>query len=175
VGGVDWNAPADITYAVDNSAVAGAFTRVAYRLILDTSEVWVEMDAFTTDKTQLGVPVDAVFQVPVTNVLVTSFSTNLGQTTTPAGGNIEFFSNCYSQTGGNSGLYDYSDTITGTDCYGSMQVFVNQTTVFGFNRWSNNTTPWDIGIGPQATGNPDWTFAANANTFTTRRLEVYVK
>ncbi len=174
--GADWNVPAGFSYAIDNSGTVGtSFTRVAYRLILDSSEVWTEMDAFTTDPTKLGVPVDNVFQTNVTNEVVYAFSSNLTSTLTPTDGNIEFWSDCYSPTGGNNSLYDYSDTRSGgTDCYGSMQVFVNQSTVFGFDRWSSGGTI-DIGIGNQPTGHPDWTFAQNASSFTTRTLEVYVK
>ena len=32
----------------------------------------------------------------------------------------------------------------------------------------------DIGIGNQATGNPDWTFAANAGSYEHKRLRVFV-
>ena len=172
----DYNVPADVPYDIDNSAGAGAFTRVAYRLVLDAEEVWVEMDAFTANKNQLGLPVDWIFDQAVTNVTVVSKAGNTPSIAAPTNGTIEFWSNCYAPNGGNNGLYDYDDDYTGqgTDCYGSLQVHVGTNTVFSYSRWSGGGAS-DIGFGNQAVNHPDWTFAGNAGGFATRRLEVFVK
>lgn len=169
----------DAAYDVNNSAGAGAFTRVAYRLVLGAAvapeEVWVEMDAFTADKTKLGVPSDWVFDQAVMNVSVVSKAANTASIAVPTAGYIEFWSNCYAPTGGNDAVYDYKDTLTQTDCYGSMQVHVGTNTVIAYNRWANNNVDVEGGFGNQAVGNPDWTFAVNMASYATRRLEVYVK
>lgn len=61
----NWDTSAQVPYDVDNSAAAGAFTRVAYRMVLGAETVWGEMDAFTTDKTKLGIPTDWIFDQDV--------------------------------------------------------------------------------------------------------------
>ncbi|NUO48941.1 MAG: hypothetical protein HOV80_08810 [Polyangiaceae bacterium] len=171
VDGVTWLLPADVPYDIDDAASVAAFDRVAYRLILDDHEVWAEMDAFTTDATMLGIPVDWVWDVPVSDVVVSSFSPNLTSMPTPAAGNIEMWSACYSA--GPNGVYDYDDDITGDDCYGSLQVHVGTTTVLAFNSWANSGGI-DVGIGNSPGQHPDWTFTNNGAAFTTKRLEVYV-
>jgi hypothetical protein len=169
----NWQTAADVPYSDNASATVTPFTRVAYRLVLDTNEVWVEVDAFTQDATRLGVPVDWTFDVPVSNAIVRSFASNQVDVLVPTAGNIEFWSNCYSE--GDGGSYDHDDTISPeVDCYGSMQVHVNRQPVLSFNRWSQTST-LDVGIGRSPIEEPDWTFAQNASTFTTRRLEVYVR
>lgn len=169
----DWNAFADIPYDVDAASTIGAFSRVAYRLILDGEEVWVEMDAFTADATKLGVPVEWAWDVPIANAVVSSTAPNQPSITTPTSGSLEFWSDCYDP--GPDGAYDVDDDWGGgAGCYGSMQVHVGGATVFGFNSWTNGGTV-DIGLGTAKTGEPDWTFHGNAFDFTTRRLEVYAK
>jgi hypothetical protein len=68
--------------------------------------------------------------------------------------------------------------------YGSMQVHVEnpsnpsgpRQTVFAFNRFNKGLTA-DLGIGTNTklNGQPDWTLSYNANTYTARKLQVYVK
>lgn len=170
---LEWNVVADVPYDVDEAADVAAFDRIAYRLILDDEEVWVEMDAFTDDPTMTGVPVDWTWDVPITGGLVISFAENQPQVETPLAGNVEMWSHCYSA--GLNGVYDYDDDIGGVDCYGSLQVFLEQDTVIAFNRFSQSGGNFDLGLGPSSGANPDWTFAGNSATFTTRRLEVYVR
>jgi hypothetical protein len=170
----DWNAVADVPYDVDDAASADPFDRVAYRLMLDTQEVWVELDPFTTDATELGMPMEVVFDVAVTDVTVISLSANQPSIPTPSAGNVEMWSNCYSA--GPNGVFDYDDDISATtDCYGCIQVHVGTETVLAFNRWSSSSGNLDIGIGTSPTGNPDYTFRQNAPDYTTRRLEVYIR
>ncbi|MBX3223338.1 MAG: hypothetical protein KF795_22690 [Labilithrix sp.] len=170
-----WNVAADVPYAENASSTAGAFTRVAYRLVLDDEEVWVELDPFTPDASRLGVPVDWVFQEPIANVIVRSFSDNQEDVLVPTTGNMEFWSHCYSE--GGDGRFDHADDRgEPADCYGSMQLHVGERPVLSFNRWSQSDPELDLGIGPSPTPTrPDWTFAKNSRTFTTRLLEVYVR
>ena len=170
----DWNTVSDVPYDINDAASAAAFDRVAYRLILDDEEVWVEMDPFTANASELGMPMDVIHDVPIAHATVISFSPNQPNVSVPTSGNVEMWSSCY--TAGLNGVYDYDDDITpGTDCYGCVQVFVDQQTVLAFNRWSETSLNHDLGIGQAATGNPDWTFAENAANFTARRLEVYIR
>lgn len=173
-GGIEWVTPADVPYDVDETANVGAFDRVAYRLILDDEEVWVEMDDFTDDAAALGVPVDDVFDQTVTNVVVRSLAANQPTLATEAPGYVEFWSDCYQE--GPGGAFDSDDDRTGgTDCYGSMQVHVDASTIFAFNHFAKDEGTYDLGIGVPATGNADWTFAGNSASYGARRLEVWVR
>ena len=173
------------SYAIDNSATTGPFTRVAYLLELDGNWVYASMDAFTSDAGQLGVPVistGAVFQQTVSNMNVAS---NVGGIVTGNGittGNIEFWHQCYGQAGalglgGNDGLYDFDDYYVSDSCYGSMQVHNHGAgqTVFGFNAWDNSSWIDELGIGNAPSGHPDWTFHQNSGTYSTRTLWVLVR
>lgn len=173
--GGDWNLIADVPYDIDEAASAGGFDRVAYRLILDDEEVWVELDPFTTDAAELGLAMDWIYDVPVSNVTVASFSANQATVTTPSDGNVEMWSNCYSA--GPNGVFDYDDDIgMNEDCYGCIQVHLEQQTVLAFNRWARDAGGLlELGIGPSPTGNPDYTFEENAGDYTSRRLEVYIR
>jgi hypothetical protein len=167
-----WATAADVPYDVDDAAATATFDRVAYRLIVDDQQVWVEMDPFTNDATELGVPVDALHDVAITNVTVASYSANLASISTPTDGNVEMWSNCYSA--GPNGVFDHDDDLGATDCYGSLQVHADQQIVLAFNRWAASGTH-ELGIGPSPAGNPDYTFQQNADDYTERRLEVYVR
>lgn len=169
----DWLVPADVLYDIDNSANVGSFDRVAYRLILDDEEVWVEMMAFTDQADRLGVPVDWIWDVPVADVLVRSTSPNQPNIVRPATGSVELWSECYTE--GTNGIFDYDDTISvGGDCYGSLQVHVSMATVLAVNSWANAGNA-EVGIGESPGPNPDWTFTNNAGAFTVKRLEVYAR
>jgi sialate O-acetylesterase len=47
-------------------------------------------------------------------------------------------------------------------------------TLFAINSWRAGSQA-DVGIGNQATGEPDWTFAKNAGSYRSMRLKVLVK
>lgn len=170
----DWDTAAQVSYAVNNSAAltGTSFNRVMYRLDLNTTYVEVEMDDFSGGNVnQLGVPTDWMWDRAVSNVDVRTNSTNLSAVTGVAG-KMEFWSDCYGTDPGP--LYDYDDIPNGSvDCYGSMQVHVGTTTALAFNAWST-TEVNGVGIGNAASGQPDWTFAVNTGSFTTRRLQVWV-
>jgi len=170
----DWDLPADVPYDTDDADSAATFDRVAYRLILDDEEVWAELDPFTGDATELGLPFGVIHDVAVTNVTVLSFAANQPTIASPADGNVESWSNCYSA--GPNGVYDHDDDISsGTECYGCVQVHVDSQVVLAFNRWSSSSGDHELGIGPSPTGNPDYTFEQNAGDYASRRLEVYVR
>jgi hypothetical protein len=76
-------------------------------------------------------------------------------------------------------LYDSGDQPDGpAEGYGSMQIHAqhpggNQT-LLAVNHWREGQRA-DLGIGNQAGQNPDWTFAANAGAYPTKRLRVLVR
>lgn len=175
----DWNSNADVPYAVNNDGVAGAFSRVAYRWTLGAESLWVEMDAFTANKNELGVPATAVFDgTVVKNVTVISNAALVANVAAPVDGQLEFWKDCYSTTGGNNGSYDYRDARNaGSACYGSMQLSIGTDMIFSYNRWSSGGNS-DMGFGnqPVASGaHPDWTFKQNSAAFAVRKIEVFVK
>ncbi|MFW6598307.1 sialate O-acetylesterase [Propionibacteriaceae bacterium Y2011] len=74
--------------------------------------------------------------------------------------------------------YDTDDTPNNVS-FGSFQVHAvdpaagKAGTVLAVNRWATRDAAIDLGIGPSAGANPDWTFSGNAGQFTTRRLTFY--
>jgi sialate O-acetylesterase len=100
-----------------------------------------------------------------------------------AGGNIEFWPHSYGPANSakvpnaSGQLYDFGDEPGDlAEGYGSMQIHNHDAkqTIFAFNHWAVGDKA-DVGIGNQPTGNPDWTFAANAGSYSTRRLRVLVR
>ena len=191
------NALGSAAYRVDDSAVPGTFTRVAYYLELQTGGnpvqyVWASMDAFTASRAKTGVPTLAsgeIYQRNVTNLTVQSNVAGVVNVTTATGGNIEFWPNSYTQANGvavpgaSATTYDFGDTrtTTATTGYGCMQVHNNSAgaaqTVFAFNRFGQDGSVLDVGIGnnPAPVSNGvDWTFASNAPNFSRRVLHVMV-
>ena len=48
-------------------------------------------------------------------------------------------------------------------------------TLFALNRWGGGAGGnFDLGIGNQGSGHPDWTFSESANQYTIKTLEVFV-
>ena len=182
---------ADIHWTLDNrDKIHGAFDRIAYCLELENStgqfqDVYVSMDAFTGSLDKIGVPTlqsGAHFQQDVTNMTVISDVKDLVTGTNLAGGNIEFWPNNYSPDNSanvpnaSASAYDFGDQPNDPDDgYGSMQVHNHDAkqTVFAINHWREGERA-DIGIGSAATGNPDWTFAANAGQYKAKRLRILV-
>ena len=62
------------------------------------------------------------------------------------------------------------------DGYGSMQIHNHDAkqTLFAVNHWRDGEHA-DLGIGNSTGANPDWTFAANADTYAAKRLRVFVR
>jgi len=181
-----------ITYDVDNHArFQQPFDRVAYFLELqredgNTQFIYASLDAFTDSLGKIGIPtVDsgAHFQQNVAHLNIYSNVRGITTGTNLTGGNIEFWPNNYGQ--GNSAnvpnasndVYDFGDQPTDPpNGYGSMQVHNHaaRQTLFAVNHWSAGNSA-DIGIGNQGKGNPDWTFAANANSYKAKRLRIFVR
>ena len=183
-----------IPYGINNSAAAVATpNRVAYYVELTngtTSKwVWTSMDNFATTLAGLGIPNPAQNNTSlhqnVSNLSVYA-SANAGLTTGAAlgTGRIEMWYTDYGQAnsdnvpGASATTYDFGDQPTGSSNYGSFQVhnLGAKQTVFAYNNWGGATNAGDIGIGSQVggNGNPDWTFAANAPTFTVKRITILV-
>ena len=180
-----------ISYAVNNSGLSGInFNRVAYVMQLDNKWVWACMDKFNSNVslTDLGIPASnssVYFQQLVTNLHVygSSVSNVTNVTTDGTSGNVEIWPQCYSTNaalsgiGGNAVNYNFNDTRNaGTGCYGSFQIhnYGASQTLFAYNNFICSCVA-DAGIGNNS-GNthPDWTFMANANTYTTRKLYILV-
>lgn len=188
----DFNA-AGAAYQVDRRAeLAGPFDRVAYRLRLEAAsgeaqDLWVSMDTFSDDLDEVGLPTrasGAVYQGPVTNLTVISTVPGLAVGRDRPGGWLELWPSDYGTAnaagapGADDNRYDWGDAPTGSGDYGSFQVHDSAAgqTLLAYNHWGAAAgTAADIGIGSQPSGQPDWTFAANADAWSARRLEVYVR
>jgi sialate O-acetylesterase len=179
-------------YTFDDTRRAGAFSRVAYVMELshrDGSVDWVvaAMDAFTSDAAKLGVPAasKAVFQQPVSHLVVRSNLKDVAEGAFPRGGLIEFFDGNYQTTcaitgaGGSPTCYDINDKQSAplAGGYGSFQIHNAQTgkPLIAYNCFNGKGVA-DVGLGTNTDGvHPDWTFMNNARDFTIRRLTVLVK
>jgi sialate O-acetylesterase len=182
----------DISYNADlREKVKGGFDRVAYFLELqaadgNTDYVYVSMKAFTDSLDKIGIPTvkcGASFRQEVGELNVYSNVKGVTVGTGLKGGSIEFWPNNYGT--GNSAkvpnasneAYDFGDEpAEPADGYGCMQVhnFAARQTLFAVNHWREGKTA-DLGIGNQPQGSPDWTFAANAERYTSKRLRVLVR
>ena len=182
----------DIRWGTDNrSQIKGPFDRIAYCLELEDArgasrKVYVSMDAFTDSLDKIGVPTlqsGARFQQNVAHLNIYSDVENLVTGTNLDGGNIEFWPNNYGPNNSaavpnaSATLFDFGDEVTEpADGYGSMQVHNHQAkqTVFALNHWREGQHA-DLGIGNAPGGNPDWTFAANAGTYKSKHLRIFVR
>ena len=181
-----------VEYALDHRTdITEPFDRVAYYLELqrkgeEVRYVYVSMDAFTQDIGKVGVPTlptQALFQQKVANMNVVSNVAGLPRGTGLTGGNIEFWPSNYGP--GNNGnvpnassaAWDFGDSGGQVAAgYGCMQVHDHEAkvTLFAYNRWGAGGNS-DLGIGNQAQANPDWTFAQNAPSYLSKRLQVLVR
>lgn len=183
---------AGIKYDVDNHLkIKKPFDRIAYFLELqdanmNAQDIYVSMDAFTTDAGKIGLPVfgsGASFQQNVANLNIFSNVKQIVTGTHLTGGNIEFWPNNYvSQNGAkvpnaSNDIFDFGDQMAfPPDGYGCMQVHNHDArqTLFAINHWREGARA-DVGIGNQTKENPDWTFAGNAGNYRAMRLKVYVR
>jgi len=184
------NYAAGIAYDVDLRSYFTNFNRIAYYIELATAGgpleyLWASLDPFTSDINQIGVPTlgsYAFFQQPVANLNVFSSAASVTPGTSLQGGNIEFWPGNYSAPNAVSvpnaseTLYDWGDTAT-TGYHGSMQLHNAEASqvLFAFNNWGGAGGTVALGIGNQPSGNPDWTFAANAGSYAIKTLQVYVR
>ena len=181
----------DIHWQVDNrDKIHGGFDRIAYCLELQTANgnyqaIYVSMDAFTDSLDKIGIPTagsGAFFQQNVKNMTVFSDVKDIVTGSNLPGGNIEFWPNNYDQANSanvpnaSGTTFDFGDHPDDPpDGYGSMQIHNHDAkqTLFAINHWREGGKA-DIGIGNAPSGNPDWTFAANASQFKVKRLRVLV-
>ena len=181
-----------ITYDVDNHGkIHQPFDRVAYFLEVqgadrNTQYLYVSMDAFTDALDKIGVPTvksGAHFQQNIANMNVYSNVKGIVAGIGLKGGNMEFWPNNYGPANSanvpnaSAQVWDFGDEPSGpAEGYGSMQVHNHaaKQTLFALNHWTEGGRA-DLGIGNQATGNPDWTFAANAGSYQAKRLRVLVR
>ncbi len=172
----NWDVAGDPSYDEDNTTLLGgtSYTRVGFYYQLDNDWVWTEVDDFSAQNlARLGVPVDWTFDIAVGNLTVLTNTTSVTPVTNASNGTMEFWPFCYQP--GLNGVYDYDDAIgVGNDCFGSMQIHAGTDTIWVFNGWSAPDID-DVGIGNSPGLQPDWTFDANAGSFTTRRLQVYIR
>jgi sialate O-acetylesterase len=181
-----------IKYDTDRrSVLEKPFDRIAYFLELEGNDgnkqfLYASMDAFSDSLERIGVPTadcGARFQQNVSNLNVYSNVKGIVTGTNLSGGNIEFWPNNYGP--GNSAkvphasgeVFDFGDEPTDpVEGYGSMQLHNHDAkqTLFAINHWSEGHRA-DLGIGNAPAGNPDWTFAGNAGSYTTKRLRVLIR
>ena len=184
-------------YSVDNSKTLTYLPeKIGYYFALtsastgETEWVGVTMDAFTTDYTKMGFPTfksTAAYQQYVTNMTYKSNAAALNNGTISAAsgitvdkGNIEFWPNNYGQGNGKNipnasgSTYDFGDNRNNDGNHGSMQIhdYQHSTVVMAINNWNSGNNCMGIG---NYSGNPDWTFANTANSYSKRELGVYVK
>ena len=190
-----------VPYTTDNSATAPAFDRIAYYLELDngsgTQWVYASMDAFTADATAIGLPhnVDnpVVRQQLVANMNVDSNVPGIATGSGLGTGNIEMWPSNYNASNPTSvpnasgSTYDFGDGGPTTAAgYGSFQVHnhdldgagpgTSGQVLLAYNRWGTSSGSGDdLGIGNSSGANPDYTFEQNADDYTSRRLEVYIR
>ena len=180
-----------INYSVDNhQSIQRPFDRIAYFVELQaadwsTQDIYVSLDAFTDNPGKIGVPAfgsGAFFQQNVTNLNIWSNVKGIVTGTRLAGGNIEFWPNNYGPANSagvpnaSGDVFDFGDQPADpADGFGSMQVHNHDArqTLFAINHWREGGRA-DIGIGNQPSGNPDWTFAANAGSYRAMRLRVLI-
>ena len=180
-----------LSYAVNNSATTGVnFNRIAYFFQLDTKWVWVSMNKYNANVTlaQLAVPVlnsGITFQQIVTGMNVVASSNSGISNATNINGNVEIWPYCYgtaaslSGIGGNGTNYDFNDQldVNLNQCYGSFQVhsYGTSQTLFAYNNFVSSGQTSDVGIGNNSgNSHTDFTFMANAPSFSTRKLYIMV-
>ncbi|MEZ5302811.1 MAG: GDSL-type esterase/lipase family protein [Verrucomicrobiales bacterium] len=177
-------------YAIDDHGAPGLISRIAYYVELqqpggEVQYLWAAMDAFTGDKGKIGIPTfasGAVFQQPVANLDVISNVAGVVNGTGMAGGNIEFWPTNYGRPntgavpGADDATFDFGDERSAGGTHGSMQIHNGGEgqTLFAMNNWGADGNPIALGIGNRPTADPDWTFAANAASYSRRVLHVMV-
>ncbi len=184
-------AASNLSYRVtDRTALIDKdFARVAYFFELvannstTTQYVWTAFDAFTQDATRLVIPTNFTYQQKIDNLDVES---NVSGITTGRGiatGNIEMHSADYGKgnkigiPGANADTYDFGDQMNGVGGvgYGCVQVhnYGAKQTLFAVNNFNKGASVC-VGIGNRSSGEPDWTFAGNAGSYSYRRLRIFV-
>ena len=175
-----------IVYSVNNSSNLSAltFTRVAYSMNNFNSWAFTSFDSWSATLSAHRIPsgVDAfVNQRRINNLNIVSSNANIINGTS-LNGALEIWPSNYSNvintsigSYGDSTIFDINDSGAGTGGgYGSFQVH-DITNLRPVICWNNHgaVNP-DIGFGPQATANPDWTFT-NKGATSDFRVRVFVR
>ena len=175
-----------IVYSVNNSSNLSAltFTRVAYSMNNFNSWAFTSFDSWSATLSAHRIPsgVDAfVNQRRVNNLNIVSSNANIINGAS-LNGALEIWPSNYSNVNnsvigsyGDQMTFDINDSGAGTGGgYGSFQVH-DITNLRPVICWNNHgvASP-DIGFGPQATGNPDWTFT-NKGATADFRVRVFVR
>jgi hypothetical protein len=184
-------------YSLDRTAEVGSnFDRVGYCLELNGPDgpqwVWTAMEPFSNDARRIGLPTRAgelvrqrVGDLEVQSN-VPSVTSGTGQT-----GYLEMWPNQY-QEGASTQVanaspitFDVDDNPTPPLGYGSFQVSQIGATrpsniaakqVFSINTFTESANSLlSLGIGTNPGGQPDWTFANNANRYSQRKLTAFVR
>jgi len=181
-----------ITYTANRSAqITRPFDRVAYFIELQTKDgntqyAFVSMEAFVDSAPKLALPTASTglrFQQTVSNLTIYSNVKGVATGKNLPAGNIEFWPHNYGTANSagvpnaSASVYDFGDQPGDpVDGYGCLQVhnFNARQTVFAVNHWREGKGA-DLGIGNQPTGNPDWTFAGNADSYSAKRLRIFVR
>jgi hypothetical protein len=167
------------------------FDRVAYHLELQKpgeERVWVyvSMPTLVLTANQTGVPssgTGVVLQQMVEGLHVASNHPDLSGLSNLDTGAVEFWPTNYMVTnsagipGASDGVYDWGDQPAGNGDYGSMQIhdYASGTTLFAYSAWGGAYNDSDLGIGNNPGEHPDWTFTANASSYTLKTLRVLVR
>jgi sialate O-acetylesterase len=162
------------------------FDRVAYHLELQKpgeERVWVyvSMPTLVLTANQTGVPssgTGVVLQQMVEGLHVASNHPDLAGLSNLDTGAVEFWPTHYMVThsagipGASDGVYDWGDQPAGNGDYGSMQIhdYASGTTLFAYSAWGGAYNDSDLGIGNNPGEHPDWTFTANASSYTLKTL-----
>ena len=180
------------------SNASANFSRIRYRLGTTISSVakYADVDFYkwSTDKTAASVsPSIDNLRIPSTSGTSSQFTVQANVTDLNVYSDNSVVTSGYGMAGrleiwpwnygtersglspaGDTGLYDYDDTPTGANDYGSFQVhdLDNLKPVFVWNRHTNP----EIAYGKQSSSHPDWTFCLGATcpTPTSFSLEIYV-
>lgn len=182
-----------IVYDVARPSEVGEFDRVAYLLELETEGegkasqgIFVSMDAWTDDPSKLAIPTvasGAVWQTSVKNLTVQSNVKGIETGTNLSGGLLEFWPHNYSAANSakipnaSNSAYDFGDAPNDpVDGYGCMQVHnvAAKQTLLAVNNWKKGKAA-DIGIGNSTGRTRDWTFTGNADSYSKKRLRVFVR
>jgi hypothetical protein len=160
------------------------FKRVAIKMTIGSSWVWVSFDAFDPDFKRYLIPSERraiVTQQYVTNMVIKkSPSARVGEGSS-AKGNLEIWRdayhprNGYKIPGASDGAYDFGDVRKplSTTKYGCFQVhdYMRKQTVLAANNFKNKGKH-DVGIGSQRstkiTDQPDWTYSNNVQKYKDR-------
>ncbi|WBQ05897.1 sialate O-acetylesterase [Kribbella sp. CA-293567] len=184
-------------YSLDRTAEIGAnFDRVGYCVELDGPDgpqwVWTAMEPFSAEAGRIGLPTrpgelvrQRVGDLDVRSN-VAGVTNGTGQT-----GYLEMWPNQYQESASTQVAnaspitFDVDDNPTSPLGYGSFQVAqigadrpssLAAKQVFAINTFAESDAGMlSLGIGTNPSGQPDWTFANNANRYSQRRFTAFVR